>query len=50
MYKLIIILLLFLVVMYYALVALHIVGAVKLTKQKIEAKNLLIPFYYFIKN
>lgn len=50
MYKLIIMLLLFLVVMYYALVALHLVGAVKLTKQKIEAKKLLIPFYYFIKN
>lgn len=50
MYKLIIMLLLFLVVMYYALVALHLVGAVKLTKQNIEAKKLLIPFYYFIKN
>lgn len=50
MYRLVIMLSLLLVVMYYALVALHLVGVVRLTKQKVEAKKLLIPFYYFINN
>lgn len=50
MYRLIIMLVLLLVVMYYALVVLHLMGVIRLTRQEIEAKKLLLPFYYFINN
>ena len=50
MYRLIIYLALFLLIMYYAMLALHLLGLLKMTKADIKAKKLLIPFFYFIKN
>lgn len=50
LYRLIIMLLGLLLILYYALVVLHLLGVVKMTKQTIRVKKLLIPFYYFINN
>jgi hypothetical protein len=47
MYKLIIGIALYLVAIYYLLVFCHLIGAIKLTKEDVDAKRLLIPFYYF---
>lgn len=47
MYKLIITVALYLVVLYYFSVFAHLIGAINLTKEKVDAKHLLIPFYYF---
>ena len=46
MYKLIIGIAIYLVGIYYALVFAHTIGAIKLTKDEINIKKLLIPFYY----
>ena len=50
LYRLIIMLLGALLILYYALVVLHLLGVVKMTKQTIRVKKLLIPFYYFTNN
>lgn len=47
MYKLIIGGALYLVGIYYLLVFCHLIGAIKLTKEKIGINRLFIPFYYF---
>lgn len=50
LYRLIIMLLGVLLILYYTLVVLHLLGVVKMTKQAIRVKKLLIPFYYFTNN
>lgn len=49
-YRLLIVLIAVLLVTYYTLIVLHLLGVVKLTRKPVDAKKLLIPFYYFINN
>lgn len=40
---------LFLVMVYYIMVSLHLFGIITITEKEIEAKRIFVPFYYWFK-
>ena len=48
-YRLFILLIAIMMIVYYVLVVLQLCDVVRFTAQRIECRKLFIPFYYFIK-